>query len=54
MSAKCSWPWATTVHEDSAFALERLCQLSRLSQFCQLKDMDSAPVVVRMCAQNTA
>jgi hypothetical protein len=27
-----------TVHEDSDSVLERLCQLSRLSQFCQLKE----------------
>jgi hypothetical protein len=30
---------AATVHEYSLFVFEQLCQLSRLSQFCQLKDI---------------
>jgi hypothetical protein len=30
---------AATVHENFIFALEQLYQLSRLSQFCQLKDI---------------
>jgi hypothetical protein len=30
---------AATVHEHSIFVLEQLCQLSRLSQFCKLKDI---------------
>jgi hypothetical protein len=29
----------TTVHDKFCFVLEQLCQLSRLSQFCQLNDI---------------
>jgi hypothetical protein len=38
-----------TVHENCVFVLERLCQLSRLSRFCQLKDIINFNDVLSFC-----
>jgi hypothetical protein len=40
---------AATVHENCVFVSERLCQLSRFSQFCQSKDIIDFNDVMSFC-----